>query len=259
MRLFLLFILSLFFSCKVERSWEVQKKFESYIDGNFDSYSELYREIGIWLKQSVEEKRNNTLELLFEPNYHIDKLILVNDDNTRLVGTVNISDSIHKNEKHDNVFMFWGVKIDDKWYFARGGTLHVPRAYYKYNIYESLSHYQLSYIGRDYFLKHFLHIDGDNISVNSDLIDEHVSIVDNFKYKEESDENWLKWFAERYKKKVSQEEIDRIKEDIKNEVEEDHKLPKEGTKAWKELYGNKIPLFEREEWKAYEANLKNTN
>ncbi len=124
---------------------------------------------------------------------------------------------------------------------------------------EALSHFQLSYIGRDYFLKHFLHINGDKVSVNSELIDQHVSINDGYKYKEDSDENWMKFFEERYTKVVSQKEIDSIRESIKNETQEERKLPEKGTKVWKELYGSKTPCFEREEWKAHEAQLKDIN
>jgi len=260
MRLVLVFLLSFFCSCDNNKSkLESYIRLEEFANGQFNKVSALHESVKLWIENSKKLRLENTKSFMFEPDYSIDKLLLVNRKENKLVGIINAPKIIWNNVKYDSIFMFWGVKINEKWYFTRGGSLHVPRENYKYNIYEPLTHWQLSYIGRDYFLKHFLTIDGDRISVNSDAIDEHVSIVDNYKIKEDSDENWLKFFEERYTKKVPQAEIDDIHKSIVEEVKEDHTLPEKGTKAYKKLYGNKTPLFEREEWKAYEAQLKKQN
>jgi len=255
MRILLIVLFSFFYSCKSENELEFQLNIEEYVNKNFDDYADIHRQTLLWLEESIKVKRENLKSFLYQSNFKVDRLLILNRNKNKLVGTINFRELDRKAARNDWVFMFWGVKINDVWYFTKGGNLFVPRENYKYNIYKALDHFQLSYIGRDYFLKHFLNMDGDLISVNSDLIDKHVSIRDGYKYKEDSEENWLSFFEERYTKTVPQKEIDAIWESIKNETKEDHKLPKEGTKAWKELYGTKIPLFEREEWKNYEAQL----
>ena len=256
MRSFIILLFCFFFSCKSQNKFESQMKYEGYVDENFKNYSHIYDQINLWIDESKALKRENLKSLIFEPNYSIDKLVLINKEKNKLVGTVNVSDSIFKNVTHDIVFMFWGVKISNKWNFIRGGTLYVPRKNYKYNIYEALSHFQLSYIGRDYFLKHFLIVDSKKIRVDSEVLNNHVALKSKHHQKyDDVTKNWIYHIEDSNSKIVPQKEIDDIWESIKNEVKEDHILPEKGTKAWKELYGGKTPLFEREEWKNYEAQL----
>lgn len=254
-----LLLLSFFVSCTSENRLDFHIKVDRFANDNFEEVSEVYGQMNSWIENSIKARLYNVKSLIFNSNYTVDRLVLMNDSKSKLVGTINVRNSIRNNVTHDFVHMFWGVKINGEWYFTKGGNLFVPRENYKYDIYEPLSDYELSYIGRDYFLKHFLHIDGESLSINSDLIDKHVSIRNGSKYKEDSDKNWLNFFEEMQSKKVSQNKVDDINQSIRNEVEEDHTLPEKGSKAWKELYGSKTPLFERDEWKDHKEKMKKTN
>ena len=150
-------LLFLFFSlsCNSENKLEFHLKVENYVDHNFSTYAPIHKEIETWLEDARNARQANLKSIVFDSNYKLDRLLVINDERTKLVSTVNISDSINKNITHDWIFMVLGVKILGEWNFFRGGSLFVPREYYKYNINEPLNHFQLSVIGRDFFLKKF--------------------------------------------------------------------------------------------------------
>ena len=250
MRTITILFIFLSLSCNSGNDLEIHLKVEDYIDKNFKSYQSIHNKIETWLEVARKARQENLKSIVFDPNYKLDKLLLINEERNKLVGTVNISESINKNNStHDWIFMIQGVKILGEWRFFRGGSLYVPRNNYKYNVNEPLNHFQLSVVGRDFFLKRFLIIEGA-IKVNSDAINDFVTMKDNYQFtSNDSIKNWLDYVADQNGKIISNKEFNDIQENIKNAVHKDIVLPKKGTKEWTELYGTKTPLFEREEWK----------
>ena len=250
MRTIICLFLSFCLSCSnTGNKLEFHLKVEEYVDKNFATYSHIHKKIDSWLDVSRNAKHAGLKSIVFDPNYRLDKLLVINEEMNKFVGIVNISDSINKNITHDWIFMISGIKILGEWRFFRGGSLYVPRENYKYNVNEPLSHFQLSVIGRDFFLKKFLIVE-DKIKIDSDVVNNHVSLQGSHKYKDSDPiKNWIAYLADKNSKIISDEEFNDIQESIKNEVHKDKVLPKKGTKEWTELYGTKTPLFEREEWK----------
>jgi uncharacterized protein Veg len=246
----MLILLFIFYSCDSKNELEFHLKVEEYVENNFETYAHIHQKIEIWLNAGRRKRQVNLKSIVFDPNYKLDKLLAINEDGNKLVGTVNVSDSINKNNStHDWIFMISGIKILGEWKFFRGGSLYVPRKNYKYDVNEPLNHFQLSVIGRDFFLKKFLLVE-DRVTVNSDVLNDNASMKDSYRFtSSDSIKNWIDYVDDQNRKIISEKEFNDIQESIKNEVHQDIVLPKKGTKEWTELYGTKTPLFERKEWK----------
>lgn len=253
MKTFPIILLGIFTSCLQNNKYKSHLKYEEYVEQNFDNYSSIYNEINVSLKLLIDKKSDNIRELLFTKDFQIDKLLLVNLKKNKAMGFVSIPGSHNKNCTHDWVFMFWSVKINNNWHFLRGGSLYVPRKNYKYNINEALNHFQLSFIGRDYFLKPFLNMNKDEITLNNNKLNDHIKITNQKAiHDSNSTMNWLAFSKKINSKTIDSLEYKKIILEKKNEVHVDAKLPKKGTKEWTKLYGTKTPLFERKEWKNLE-------
>lgn len=250
MRTIIVLITCLLFSCTSNKELDLHLKFMEYVDKNYKHYSHVHEKLNLWIEESVEKNRKGVQELLFTNNFKVDNMLLINEDESKLVGIITISYSDIKNSSHDWIFMISGIKISGEWNFFRGGSLYVPRENYIYDITKSLNHFQLSYIGRDFFLKRFLNFNGKTPIVNSDKINDFVSMKDNYMFRgNDPMKNWKAYLDHKNNKIISDKEFNKIQENLDNQVPTDKVLPEKGTKEWKELYGNKIPLFEREEWK----------
>ena len=250
MRTFMIITMCVFFSCYSNNNLDFHLKFIEYVKSNYSKYAQTHEDVKLWIDNSISRNQDNIKEILFTSDFKIDKLLIINKEDSKLVGIVTISYSEIKNCTHDWIFMISGVKLNGEWKFIRGGSLYVPRQNYKYNINEPLNHAELSYIGRDFFLKRFLVFNGDKVTVNSEAINNHVTLEGQFRMANGAFvTNWEEYIEDQNNKIISDKEYNDIIEDLKNQVHEDKVLPKKGTKEWKELYGTKIPLFEREEWK----------
>ena len=92
-------------SCNSGNELEFHLKVENYVDHNFATYEPIHKEIETWLEDARNARQANLKSIVFDPNYKLDKLLVINDEGTKLVSTVNKSDSINKNITHDWIFM----------------------------------------------------------------------------------------------------------------------------------------------------------
>ncbi len=115
---------------------DFQVRIEKFANDTFENHLDIYNKVNSWIEESKIARRENLQSFIFSSDFKVDKLLLFNGDKNKLIGTINLRKSNRKAARNDWVFMFWGVKINDVWYFTKGGNLFVPRENYKYNINE---------------------------------------------------------------------------------------------------------------------------
>ena len=150
----ILFLLSLFISCNLNtRPIQRQIVSSKFILQNFTDY-ELIRKnaidsINSWVKDSLSVVK----PYFFCDPWMVDSIFLFNKDSSRLFSVTINADTLNKDAVMDYIQYFGGAKIEGKWYFfIMGTTLALPREQYKYNIYESLTFMQMSYLAHQEIL-----------------------------------------------------------------------------------------------------------
>ncbi len=237
------------------RSSKIDDKTQVYVNTNFDTYSDTYREVQEWLNYMIKNKKKAVTQLIFNPSFEIDKLILFNESQTKCIGAINfrLENSYHLTTV-DFIRRYQGVKIENKWYYFMGGSLVIPRERYKYDPYKSLSFEELSYLARTEFLYGFYTISDDTLEENHEGIDKYITISKGIKYPDgETDDNWVHYYEYVMKDVLSESEISKIKSRRSDFVPKKPEITQKLT-WWDKLKGKKPPLFEREEWKNRDKN-----
>ncbi len=151
--------------------------------------------------------------------YQVDSIIAFNSDSTRLYSTLNKRLGEFYNSVADNVNELAGAKINSKWYFFMGASLHLPRSFYQDSTYAPLSFSELSYIGRKEFL-HSAVIENPNgtYSPNERFFNQYffdtagtwsgcITPID-------FDNRIIKWISQYHQKKLDPMEVAQIKKSI---------------------------------------------
>lgn len=94
---------------------------------NFDS--EIYNKGVDSIKSWIENKLSNYLDCR-AAKWQLDSCMEFNHTRTRVLMALKIQMSVKEISVADNMSYFHGVKINNKWFFFRGGTYHVPREHY---------------------------------------------------------------------------------------------------------------------------------
>lgn len=147
-----LFYLILFVGCTNSTNMNRKLKNAAYVRENIGKYSETYS----ILKDSIKIYVDSTLKS-FQSEYisewQLDSMICINSSNDKLVAIVLNSSGSGKGVVGDDAEGLLGKKINNKWYFFKGGgTLIIPREHYGKDGMHPLSFYELSQIARENFL-----------------------------------------------------------------------------------------------------------
>lgn len=128
-------IFGILFSCNISHDNQVEStnndvlaiKKSKQIVGE-DNYFKIYK--------VAEDSLNNWIlhELLFDkklnvPNYKIDSVICFDSKGNRLIGALH--QTLNKKAWSDQINVFLGEKIDDKWYFFTTDGISIPRSMFK--------------------------------------------------------------------------------------------------------------------------------
>jgi hypothetical protein len=102
---------------------------------NFHKYKHIYDACNdsliSWRKDSLA-----IIEGIMNYPYQLDSAFCFNSNSNRFITTVNSSNIFFKDKAADVIQEFGGAKIKNKWYFFfLGGTMIVPREYYRDSIY----------------------------------------------------------------------------------------------------------------------------
>ncbi len=90
----------------------------------------------------------------------IDSLLCFNKEKNKVV-FANLYKSLAKDAVADGLFYFYGVKINNQWYFFRGAYVHLPRNMYQKDVHNPLSFAKLHEIALKEIFGGYLTKDGE--------------------------------------------------------------------------------------------------
>jgi len=123
-----------------ERSMEISQVFVGESE-----YWSMYNQ----LNDSIRNWRNHRLRWYDVDSTlvqsRVDSLLCVNQQANKMI-TASLSRRVGKNNVMDGIVHYYGVKIDEQWYFFSGATMHIPREFHQKDIHTPLSFEKLKQI-----------------------------------------------------------------------------------------------------------------
>ncbi|MCC6690388.1 MAG: hypothetical protein IT235_02535 [Bacteroidia bacterium] len=144
----LIFFLLMLYGCYSPKHEQVIDAKEIYLTKNYKNYKNIHELLRDSIFSYVDSSLEDFLgEYLWD--WQVDSFICINNENNRLVTTINICSGSCKECVSDEIIKLLGKQLNGKWYFfSGGGTLIVPREYYGKDSMHPLSFHELSQIAR---------------------------------------------------------------------------------------------------------------
>jgi hypothetical protein len=95
-------------------------------------------------KDSIENWVENDLGLYgyfkkYNRGYKLDPLLCFNTKKDKMIGALLINHKVFENAKLDDIWYFYGIKINNQWFFFNGADITLLREYYQKDIHTPLS------------------------------------------------------------------------------------------------------------------------
>ena len=120
-----------------------------------DEYFKIYAAI----KDSIEDWKFHNLGYYkymgVSKDYLIDSILCVNKKGNKLITTI-LQKQLLEDGVQDDIWYFYGVKINTQWYFFCGPTLVLPREFYQEDIHTPLSFEKLKQIATNNIYRRYL-------------------------------------------------------------------------------------------------------
>ena len=151
--LVMLFLITLVVSCSRYKKYnakEIQEIRKRSMDRSFfilgtDAYWDIYNKINdsinVWKANKLSYYQYYDISL----GYMVDSVLCVNKSGDKFVTSILLQQLLETGEQ-DDVWYFYGVKVEGIWYFFDGATMVVSRGYYQKNIHQPVSYEVLSQI-----------------------------------------------------------------------------------------------------------------
>ena len=88
--------------------------------------------------------------------WELDSVICFNKEKNKCIISINSPDDIHKNATQDDLMYFYGVKINEQWYFFSGASLAILRERYKEDVSTPMTFEQLRLLAAKYIYAGYL-------------------------------------------------------------------------------------------------------
>jgi hypothetical protein len=129
---------TLIFSCKNNQSSNYEK-FSMEIVGK-NVYEKVHKQatdsINIWVDSNLGFYGGFKE---YNRGYWLDPILCFDSEKNKLVGAILINHKVEENAAQDDIWFFYGAKIDSKWYFFQGATIVLPREMFQSDIHTPLS------------------------------------------------------------------------------------------------------------------------
>lgn len=171
---YLLFIICSFIGCSNNTKSNGTSKCNHYVKEHFSDFSEEYNLLNDSIKRYVASNlKSFGAEHLYE--WQLDSMICINSKHNKLTAVIISSVGIFKEDVTDDATKILGKRIDNKWFFFKGGgSLAIPRSSYGKTGADPLSFYELSQIARENLLSGALIKDENgNYVVNDAWVEKH--------------------------------------------------------------------------------------
>ena len=204
-------------SCNSEKRIDSENNYSH----NFNNYQKIYQCANDSLTTWIQDSLALTKFIAFG-EWKLESSLCFNSDSTRFFTTVNFRNSWFKNASQDDIHEFGGAFIKGKWYFFfLSGTMVVPREMYKKDVHTPLSFQTLSKLAhKELHSKAFIFAKNGTYKVDEEFFKRTFN-SDVFEGCEGNrteacyDSMTLVHSRDKYKYKLSKEEIEEIKRAMK--------------------------------------------
>lgn len=226
-------------------------RYDRYINDNFETYKELRASVADTIQNWTKDSLECTKSIFYGDCWEVDSLFLFDRDSVRFFTTLNLRDCKLKGSRTDWIQGLIGIKSEGKWHFHFGSNHIIGRGGRISDKYTPLTAEQISYIAHSSptIMGRFLKVyDEGRYEVNYDELYDYFFKRYRAYYPDISkiDSLEISRIAYYRKKKLTQKEIDSVREFIANSK----RPPLEKKPWWKRVFSREpTPLFETEEWK----------
>ena len=243
-------------SCQMKNSkFKNELVIQDFINDNFNDYKHVHDTLNDIIEYRVKMKVKSAKSLISKTGIQVDNLIIFNKNKTKLYTTLNSINPINAIGSSDLIQSLYGVKIEGKWYVFLGANLIALRDGYKYNKYEPFTWEEISFMAHEQMFGRYISISRDGKMITeSDMVEKYVNPEhiggSSISQEGTEKERFLRLWEFEYSQTLDSTEIAQIKEDI----EAGKNKPRDPIKKvtwWDRLWGEEIPIFEIDEWKAY--------
>lgn len=232
-----IFCMLFFIACgKKEKSFNVEKissirkscieKTKGLIgkDEYYNIYDSMNDTVSNWIDNKIEDYQYWRSLI----NYQIDSVICINNDGDKIITSI-LLPYIGKEGVQDDIILFYGVKIDRKWYFFQGPALVLPRESYQKDIHTPLSFEKLKQIATLHIYDGYLKRNAQGKwEINEDFFSDLTSCAWSEKWKTNTQTEWDSIYLEIIAKQWAdhRKEIfkEREKEKQRKTIELSHRL-----------------------------------
>lgn len=137
-KIIILTFFTLIFSCKNNQTLDYEK-FSSELIGKIE-YEKVHKNardsINIWVNSNLGFYGGFKE---YNRGYRLDPILCFDSEKNKLVGAILINHKVEENAAQDDIWFFYGAKIENKWYFFTGATIVLPREMYQKDVTKPLS------------------------------------------------------------------------------------------------------------------------
>jgi len=142
-------------------------------------------------------------------NYQLDSVFCVNEENNKII--FSILRQYLDEDASESIWWFYGVKINEQWYFFKGPTLVLPREFYQEDTHTPLSFEKMKELAAKHIYKGYLkenplwtgQPEVDEYVINEGFFADLTSVAwcTNCVTQEQWDAAYMKWVNDNWKNK----------------------------------------------------------
>jgi hypothetical protein len=163
-KIVIIFLFTLFIGCNKYKTYNTEEinnirdnsiRVSLSIVGE-ENYCKIYNQ----LNDSIKNWRNNKLKWYDEDikkiDSQIDSVLCFNENGDKMIATRLMSGNGSDKDVMDAIIYYYGLNINNTWYFFSGATMYVPRKNYQEDIHTPISFERLKQIATDRVYRGYL-------------------------------------------------------------------------------------------------------
>ena len=161
--------------CSNPHNSEIEKSLLSfncsvnYVNEKFDSYKSIYDDMRKSISQKAENNVRNYSNYKFSI-WSLDSLILTNSSMSLCIGAAYSKKRNRPKSTSERIDVFYGYKLEGKWYFRKHQSIIYPRLEYQSQSYTPMTFDMLKYLARTIELNPAYRIMHDSITPREEFL-----------------------------------------------------------------------------------------
>ena len=163
-------------------------------------YWQIYNQMNDSIETWVDNKLGNHAYWNSAINNSVDSVLCINLSQNKIITSLLLR-CVKEECKSDQIQYFYGVKINEQWYFFSGPTMHLPRELYQKDIHTPLTFEKLRQIATNNIYREYLRKKGwDKWEINDNFFSTFKKDAYNYPFttQEAWEESWLQLCRENW-------------------------------------------------------------